>query len=143
MTTYNDKVRTHLNKWSQKPKRRALIGGGVATAAVTTHRQVLPDGEVLGLDVTQVQPVGEVMLKVPHQVQEAQRNVIGCLPGAPPSGPAPGWHHHLLQGEDILVPGAAGRQVLHGVEVSAGAQDLGHVAAQVLQDPAGDSRGSR
>lgn len=126
-------------------KGRVLIGGktsqwGGATAAVTTHRQVLPDGKVLRLDIAQVQPVCEIVLKVPHQVQEAQCDVIGCLPGV---GPTLRWCHDLLKGEDVLVPGTAGRQVLHGVEVSAGAQNLRHMTAQVLQDPTGDSRGNR
>lgn len=117
-------------------KRRFLIHGGGATTAMTTYCQVLPDGKILRLDIAQVQLVCKVVFKVPHQVQEAQCNVIGCLPGV---GPALRGCH-VFQGEDILVPGATGRQVLYGVEVSAGSQDLGHMAAQVLQDPTADSR---
>lgn len=87
----------YLNS-SKKPKERVLINGkasqgGGATAAVTTHCQVLPDGKVLRLDIAQVQPVCEVVLKVPHQIQEAQCNVIGRLPGV---GPALGGCHSIL-----------------------------------------------
>lgn len=103
-----------------------------------THRQVLPDGEVLRLDVAEVQLVGKVVVEVAHHVQEAQRDALHLLPGAPP-GPRPG-DLHPLQREDVLVPGVAGREVLHGVEVSAGAQHLGHMGAEVLQDSAGPRR---
>lgn len=101
-----------------------------------SHRQVLPDGEVLRLDVTEVQLVSEVVLKVPHHVQEAQRDAVHHLPGGPPPS---AWvlqprNRHLLQGEDVLVPGVSSRQELHGVEVAAGAQHFGHVAAEILQD---------
>lgn len=114
-----------------------------------THGQVLPDGKVLRFDVTQVQLVGEVVVKVPHHVEKTQCNAMHHLPGGPrrpvsaPSSALPlqPGRRHLLQGEDVLVPGVSGRQVLHGVEVAAGAQHLGHVGAEILQD-SGD-RGSR
>lgn len=108
-----------------------------AAILVLTHRQVLPDGEVLRFDVTEVQLVGEVVVEVPHHVQEAQRNAMHHLPGGPPD---PGSRSgsaltlHVLQGEDVLVPGVSSRQVLHGVEMTTGAQHLGHVGAEVLQD---------
>lgn len=84
--------------------------------------------------------MGEVVLKVPHHVQEADGDAVDHLPGGPPLRdpslvliPRPG-NGHLIQGEDVLVPGVSGRQVLHSVEVTAGAQHLGHVCAEVLQD---------
>lgn len=39
-----------------------------------THRQVLPDGKVLRFDITKVQVMRKVILKVVHHVQEAQGN---------------------------------------------------------------------
>lgn len=113
-----------------------------------THRQVLPDGKVLRFDVTEVQFVGEVVVKVPHHVQKTQRDAMHHLPGGPPpAGSLSGLtltlqprNNHLLQGEDVLVPGVSGRQVLHSVEVTAGAQHLGHVGAEVLQDSGGQRR---
>lgn len=104
-----------------------------------THRQVLPDGKVLWFDVTEVQLVGEVVVKVPHHVQKTQRNAMHHLPGGPPdpgsgSGSGSGSALHVLQGEDVLVPGVSSRQVLHSVEMTTGAQHLGHVGAEVLQD---------
>lgn len=138
----------------QQEKTKTRLGSGRHTC---THSQVLPDGKVLRFDVTQVQLVGEVVVKVPHHVEKTQCNAMHHLPGGPRGPvsarssaprsaprsalpPRPG-HRHLLQGEDVLVPGVSGRQVLHGVEVAAGAQHLGHVGAEILQD-SGDG-GSR
>lgn len=105
-----------------------------------THSQVLPDGEVLRFDVTQVKFVSEVVVKVPNHVQKAQRDAVNHLPGSPPPC-GPGRVRtlrprsgNLLQGEDVLVPGVACRQVLHSVEVTARAQHFGHVGAEVLED---------
>lgn len=102
------------------------------------HRQVFPDGEVLGFDVTQVELVGEVVVEVRHHVQEAQRDAVDHLPGGPPAqrfGFVPSRDARLLQGEDVLVPGVSSRQVLHRIEMTTGAQHLGHVDAEVLQNP--------
>lgn len=134
----------------QQKKTKTHLDSGRHTF---THGQILPDGKVLRFDVTQVQLVGEVVVKVPHHVEKTQCNAMHHLPGGPrrpvsaPSS-APGsalplqpGRCHLLQGEDVLVPGVSGRQVLHGVEVAAGAQHLGHVGAEILQD-SGDG-GSR
>lgn len=107
---------------------------------MTTHRQVVPDGKVLRFDVTQVELVGEVVVKVPHHVQKTQRDAMNHLPGGPPAArsgsvlsPQPG-NGHLVQGEDVLVPGVSSRQILHSIEVTTGTQNLGHVGAEVLQD---------
>lgn len=48
-----------------------------------THSQVLPDGKVLRFDVTQVQFVSEVIVKVPNHVQKAQCNAMDHFPGGP------------------------------------------------------------
>lgn len=91
--------------------------------------------------------MGEVVVKVPHHVQEAQRDAVHHLPGRPP-GSGSGLalilnprNSHIIQGEDVLVPGVPGREVLHGVEMTAGAQHLSHVGAEVLQD-SGEHRGT-
>lgn len=127
---------------SASPARSVLT---VLPLRSRTHRQVAPDGKVLRLDVTQVELVGEVVVKVPHHVQKTQRDAMNHLPGGPPAAgsgpvlsPQPG-DGHLVQGEDVLVPGVSSRQILHSVEVTAGAQHLGDVAAEVLQDSGGDT----
>lgn len=68
------------------------------------------------------------------------------LPGGPPAvGPGsvltlqPG-NGHFVQGEDVLVPGVSSRQILHSIEMTAGAQNLGHVGAEVLQDSGEERR---
>lgn len=89
-----------------------------------------------------MQLVGEVIVKVPHHVQKTQRDAMHHLPGGPPTPgscsssalPPQPRNSQLLQREDVLVPGVSGRQILHGVEMTTGAQHLGHMGAEVLQD---------
>lgn len=107
------------------------------------HRQVLPDAKVLRFDVTQVELVGEVVVKVGHHVQEAQGNPMDHLSGGPPvQKPGSVWSrdNHLLQGEDVLVPGVSSRQELHRVEVTTGTQNLGHMDTEALQNPGEDQQ---
>lgn len=47
-----------------------LSASGLREAETNPHRQVSPDGEVLRFDVTEVELVGEVVVKVGHHVQE-------------------------------------------------------------------------
>ncbi|KAG7222965.1 hypothetical protein INR49_029187 [Caranx melampygus] len=79
-----------------------------------------------------VQFVSEVVVKVPNHVQKAQRNTVNHLPGGPPAIGS-SWvltlrprNSNLLEGKDVLVPGVTCREVLHGIEVTAGAQHFGY-----------------
>lgn len=80
-----------------------------------------------------MQFVSEVVVEVPDHVHEAQRDPMHHQPGAPPTRTS-GVTRHLVHGEQVLVPGVSGRQELHGVEMAAGAQNLGHMGAEVLQN---------
>lgn len=95
-----------------------------------THREVTPDGKVFGLDVAEVEAVGEVVVKMAHHVQEAERHVADGLGLAPATR---GATRGPVKREEGPVAGAAGRQVLHGVEVAAGAQHGQGVPAEVPQ----------
>lgn len=90
--------------------------------------------------------MGEAVVKVRHHVQETQRDSMDHLPGRPPA-PAPGLvgtlesvNRHLIKGEDVLVPGVSSRQVLHGVEMTTGTQNFGHMGTEILQN-AGETGG--
>lgn len=45
--------------------------------------EIIPDGKVLGLDVTQMHFVREVVVEVLHHVQEAERDAVDLVPGGP------------------------------------------------------------
>lgn len=109
------------------------------------YREVRSDGEVLWFDVTQVQFVGEVVLEVPGQVQEAQGYPVVPTPRLPPatvpSTTVTGARRRgrglrrLVQWKDILVPAVSRREELDGIKVSTRTKDPGHVRRQVLEDP--------
>lgn len=58
--------------------------------------------------------MGEVIVKVPHHVQEAQRDAVHHLSGLPPGSVSAFTliltlrNGHVMQGKDVLVPGVPG-----------------------------------